>query len=530
MSRHYPGVTVRTLFYYAARHGWKPPARNTNIEVLPAQYDDAVYIIECAANGERGDAELFALLGRNEYVYDHSAETWRRYADGIWVIDEVNVTRLRAREMITAAYLKLAKQRDDEITADLQAGKLLPEDLKTDPRARERNLLRTKAAKLNKRNYIDDVVDLASDFLAVKASDFDRHGDLINLANGTLNLETLILHDHSWSDLLTKRAEVAYDAQATCPRFREFMNTVMGGDADLVAFVQRALGYSITTDVSADAVFFCYGAGGNGKSTLFEVIRRIMGSYFTQLPIEALLSQNRGNRDNTGSAEVANLKGARLALSSEIPEGRQLNEATVKDLTGGDMITARRLYGHPFSFEPTQKNWMFGNHQPVINGQDEGIWRRIYLIPFGHQFPKNGEPGWRDRKDVLVELAAEGPGILHWLLEGLQEYYEQGLNPPAVVRQATERYRSESDTLNDFLEECCIKDPQATTGSRRLYKAYISFSLGRSAYASQKAFSTGLAKHGYKLVRGRAGERSIKGLRLRPDADVLDEMEKNDHR
>jgi putative DNA primase/helicase len=320
---------------------------------------------------------------------------------------------------------------------------------------------------------------------------------------------------------------VGFHPDADCPRWRKFMATIFSGDAERVAFVQRALGYSLVTDVSGDSVFFCYGSGRNGKSTMFEVLRKIWGDYLVQLPIEALLSQNRGARDLTGSAEVTRLHGARIAWTSEIPEDRRLNEALVKDLTGGDTITARRLYQNPFTFSPTHKLWMTGNHQPEIRGIDEGIWRRIHLIPFDHQFPRDGEPSYRDRASVLAELETEGPGILNWLLEGLQKYREQGLNPPAVVRRATEHYRKESDVLADFIEERCVQGPQLTVTSADLWNAYVTFcSGGRPAYSTKRALAAAMTQRGFQLHHT-AKHRMIKGLALRrddyrPDDDAYD--------
>lgn len=508
-------VKIGTLYHVAREHGWKPPAREANVEIVPTDLDDEDFILRCASRGQRGDAELFNLAGRNSFVFDHTARNWRMYGDGVWKLDEMGATRRLSTEIIASSYLKLASQLDGELSADVHSGKLSPKDLKDDIRAKQRDFLRGKAARLNQRKQIDDVLALSGDFLSATASDFDRRGDLLNLRNGTLNLDTFCLHDHSGSDLLTKQANVEYHPEGDCPHWREFMSTIFGGDTERIAFVQRALGYSLTADVSADAIFFCYGFGRNGKSTLFEVLRRICGEYLVQLPIEALLSQGRGHRDNTGSAEVTRLHGARIALSSEIPEDRRLNEALVKDMTGGDAITARRLYQNPFTFLPTHKLWMAGNHRPEIRGLDEGIWRRINMIPFDHQFPKDGEPGYRDRTAVLAELETEGPGILNWLLEGLRQFRIQGLNPPASVRQATERYRKESDVLVDFIDERCVQGSELTVSSAELWNAYQVYCSGeRSAYSTRKAFAFALQQRGFKLHRTNR-LRMLKGLMLR---------------
>lgn len=516
-------ITIGTLFYLAKQNGWHPAAGRGSEGDAQAEFDDEDFIASCARDDQRGAARFFAEVARGSFLFDHTARRWRVYRSGAWRADEVRAARLRAKGMISRPYLSLATRLRRRVDADIEAGRITSgKEADNDPRSRLADLLRAEAAKLNKRRQLDDVLNLAGDFLPAVATDFDAKGELLNLRNGTLELVSLTFREHRSEDLLSVQAPVDYSPNAICPKWDAFINTIFGGDRELIGFVQRALGYCLTTDVSQDAIFFGYGIGSNGKTTLFETLRRILGAYLVTLNVETLLTQPRGGRDSIGAAELVKLRGARLALSSEIPDGRRLNEALVKHLTGGDVIKARALYENPFDFPPTHKLWLAGNYKPEIRGIDEAIWRRVYLIPFKHQFPKPGQPDYRDRSVVMVELLGEASGILNWLVAGLRGLREHGMDPPETVRAATEEYRTESDLLGDFLAERCIVEPGRVVASSRLWAAYADFcDTEHSAYPTQRAFTSALQRRGHELCRT-SRARMIKGLALR-GGDAVDD-------
>ena len=244
---------------------------------------------------------------------------------------------------------------------------------------------------------------------------------------------------------------------------------------------------------------------------MFEVLRMLFGDYFVHLPIEALLAQAR-HRDSQASAELVRLAAARFALASEIPAGRKLNESLVKDLSGGGVLTARSLYQQPITFEITHKLWLMGNYKPEIQGQDAGIWRRIHLLPFQHQFPTSGQVGYRKRSDVVRELLGESSGILNWLLDGLRDLDVNGLNPPAAVQSATDEYRSDSDLLEDFINARCTVGANLSTSTHDLWKAYSEFVANeRGAYTSQRKLTTAMEERGFRQKRT-SSSRQLEGI------------------
>jgi putative DNA primase/helicase len=421
---------------------------------------------------------------------------------------------MESEPIISQPYYDLAAALSEEVTNDVEAGKIDGKGIKNDPREKLRLLGLRKAAQLNRRKQLEDVLSLAGDFLAARTLDFDRDPMVLNLTNGTFDLRNSHFRKHEPRDLLRKRMQVEYRPNADCPLWKTFISTLFGGDLPTVEFVRRALGYSLTGRVDHDFIIFCYGGGSNGKSTMFEVLRMLFGDYFVHLPIEALLSQGRAQRDSHASAELVRLAAARFALASEIPSGRTLNESLIKDLSGGGVLTARSLYRDPITFETTHKLWLMGNHKPEIQGQDAGIWRRIHLVPFQHQFPKSGQVGYRKRSDVVRELLGESSGILNWLLDGLRDLDVNGLNPPAAVQSATDDYRSESDLLEDFINRCCTLGPGLSCSTRDLWEAYRGHCAGETqAYTSQRKLTTALEERGFRQKRTNSS-RQLEGITI----------------
>ena len=499
-------VTIRSVIRAAMTGGWIP--------LNPAWASHRSLVEQCARDDQRGDAQLLAVLAREQFLLDHTAKKWRIYSKGVWELDEVHGVRVRTKPLLAKPYLTFGEKLHAELADDVEAGRVDQKNLKQDPREKLRLLLLGKVARLNRRSHIDDVLNLAGDFLSTRTSDFDLQPNLLNLQNGTLDLHSGHFRNHDPRDKLSKRALVEYQPNAGCPQWLVFLYTIFKGDTAKIEFLRRTLGYTLSGEVNHDFIVFCYGSGGNGKSTVFEVHRAILGDYYMHLPVEALLSQARGQRDSQAAAELVRLHGARFALSSEIPEGRRLNESTVKDITGGDMITARKLYEGPFTFSPTHKLWLVGNHKPDIRGVDDGIWRRIYLLPFDYQFPKSGEPGFLERNAVVRDLLEERSGILNWLLEGYYDLRKNGLNPPPSVKAATADYRDDSDPLGDFLKDVCFIDPTRSCTSASLWDAYVVYcGHEKPACSSKKAFTSALEKRGFKRNRS-SSARCIEGLDL----------------
>lgn len=328
----------------------------------------------------------------------------------------------------------------------------------------ERKALAKHAIKSEAAPRLKAMVDLAASDPAVVArvTEFDANPFLLNVENGTVNLRTGQLVRHSRSDLLTKAVPVSYDPEAECPRFIAFVKRILVDD-DLISFLQRAVGYSLTGSTIEQVIFFLWGLGANGKSTLLEILRTLLGDYGLAAPVETFVLK----RDGTIPNDLARLHGARFVTAVETAVKHQLAESLIKAITGNDTITARYLYSEYFEFRPSFKVWLATNHKPRIRGTDHAIWRRIRLIPFTVQIPDTEQ----DRR-LLDKLKAELPGILRWAVKGCLAWQSEGLGMPKAVSTATEEYRAEEDPLADFVGECCVVNPEAWAETRALYGAY----------------------------------------------------------
>jgi putative DNA primase/helicase len=300
----------------------------------------------------------------------------------------------------------------------------------------------------------------------------DIDGMLLNTPTGILDLREGALRPHDPEAYITKIAHVEYDPTATCPTWERFLGEIFGGDTDLINYVQRAVGYSMTASTVEQCVFFLHGSGSNGKSTFLSIIREMMGDYTVNIQPETIMVKNSPGGANS---DIARLKSARLVTTVEPNEGARLNEGLLKQLSGEDPVTARRLYGDEFEFIPQFKLWMATNHRPLIRGTDDGIWRRIKMIPFTVQIPD-------EKKDKLLagKLRRELPGIFNWAIDGCQKYQESGLQEPRSVRGSTMEYRKDMDAIQQFINECCEQSGECPAVS--LYSAYSDWAKRNHQY------------------------------------------------
>lgn len=312
---------------------------------------------------------------------------------------------------------------------------------------------------------IDAMVHLArtEPEIPVRVDQMDADPWALNTSSGTVDLRTGAITGADRRAMVTKLAPVHVEPASACPTWEWFIDWAMQGDAELVAFLRRAVGYSLTGTVGEQCLFFLHGGGANGKSTFLTVLQHMLGDYAASAEPDLLLA----TQNERHPAGIADLLGRRLVVVQETDEGRRLAEATVKVLTGGDTIKARRMRENFFEFRPTHKLWMAANHRPSVRGTDHAIWRRIRMIPFlASVAPDDQDPTLLDR------LLAELPGILQWALAGCREWRSEGLRPPAAVLNATAEYRTEQDHVGRFLEECCTLADGLTITARDLRDAY----------------------------------------------------------
>lgn len=300
--------------------------------------------------------------------------------------------------------------------------------------------------------------------IAVTPDQLDADPLLLTCQNGTIDLRTGKLSPARPEDLITRRSFIEYDPDAKCPRFLRFLSEIYDGDSELVRFEHLWIGYSLTGETREHALRIDYGPEGrNGKTTLAEIKKELLGDHATSASFESFL-RKRGEGPRN---DLARLAGSRLVLANESGKGRRIDEATVKSHTGGDTVVARFLYGEIFEFKPTYKIELITNDRPRIDGGDEAIWARIREVPFRVSFRG------REDKTLIDTLQAELPGILAWAVRGCLLWQKEGLGTAAAIEEATQQYRADEDIIGAFLDQSCDMEGQVETATLR--DAYENF-------------------------------------------------------
>ncbi|MCE5278844.1 MAG: phage/plasmid primase, P4 family [Planctomycetaceae bacterium] len=438
-----------------------------------------------------GNAERFANQHRNTACYCQPRNSWFIWNGKRWERDILLQVQKSAEQTI------LSIRKEARNVQDLT----------------RRRAMEDFATKSESRSRVEAMVDLARSKLAVRPDQFDSDPWLLAVNNGVIDLRTGELRPSLPKDFITHLSPVEYDPAATCPQWEAFLDKIFAGEADLIAFIQRLIGYCLTGSVSEQVLPIFYGDGANGKSTLLNQLKAVMGDYAGPAPHELLTVSKFEKAPNV----IADLQGLRLAIASESDSGERLSEALVKLLTGGDMLKARKLYEDFGEFEPTHKIIMMTNHKPRIQGTDEGIWRRLLLVPFNVVIPK-------DQQDTKLteKLRQELPGILAWAVCGCLEWQKSGLNPPACVCEATKSFRKESNSFEQFMEERCVPNVPARdtwTSNASLRDAYMAYcqEIGENSPLNTRAIAAILkAKGCHTVSRGRYG-RGWEGIALLPE-------------
>ncbi|MFZ4773715.1 MAG: phage/plasmid primase, P4 family [Terrimicrobiaceae bacterium] len=334
----------------------------------------------------------------------------------------------------------------------------------------------------------------------VKKANFDKDQMQLNVQNGIIDLRTGELKPHAPEALMTRISPIVYDHSADCPTFKGFLNQIMRGSQDLIRFLQKAIGYTLTGVVKEQCWFFLYGRGHNGKSTLIDVISKLLGEYTGKTGIETFLPKFQQQAGNT--PEIAALDGARFVYASETEEGKSLAAGRIKDMTGGEQISAMPKYRDPYNFYPVWKIWISGNHKPTIKDTTISTWRRIRMIPFSVQIPEQEQD-----QDLPVKLERELSGILKWAVEGCLAWQKEGLKPSKEITDATKAYQNSQDILGKFIEECCIVSPRMIATAKNLYESYCKWSEenGERFPKTQRVFGEALTERGFDRRRGAHG-------------------------
>lgn len=338
--------------------------------------------------------------------------------------------------------------------------------------------------------------------LVVREHQLDAHPFLLAVANGTLDLASGSLREHRAGDLITRGVPVSYDPAARAPRWERFLLEVFDRDLELIEFVQRFCGYLLTGSTREHVLAVLHGSGANGKSTFTEALKDVLGDLATTASFDTF-ARVRGDRGPRN--DLARLKGSRLVTASESGEGRRLDEATVKEITGGDTIACRFLYGEHFEFQPEFKIVLVTNHRPRVDGDDDAIWRRLRLVPFAQSFEG------REDRGLAEALRSEREGVLAWMVQGCLVWQQDGLGSAGAVTRATREYRAEEDHLGAFLADCCAMAGEVVAADlRAAYEAWCA-GVGERPLAGN-TLGRRLTKHGVEIARRTGGKRVYVGV------------------
>jgi putative DNA primase/helicase len=379
-----------------------------------------------------------------------------------------------------------------------------------------RSDIASHAKKSESDHRINAMINLAQSEpgIPVELTELDANVWTLNCLNGTLDLKTGKLLPHNAEDLNTIIIPVTYDPKAECPAWLEFIRWATGDDDELATYLQRGIGYSLTGDISEQIMFFLFGLGMNGKSTLTMTIRTLLAGYGIRLDADDLMIKDR--KSSGPKESLANLFNRRYVLGSEVRDGRRLDVGQLKDWTGGETVKADRKYEHQFEFMPTFKLWLYGNKKPTIADNSLAVWRRVKMIEFRQRIPDD-----KIDKKLAEKLEAELPGILAWAVRGCLDWQQYGFNDAKAVRDATETYRHEQDPLRDFIDDKCSMEPCDKVLKSEIRKDYEAWCIENKVDTlNQRPFKAALEERGITSFRGTGNKHYWKGIRLLTEMEL----------
>lgn len=377
-------------------------------------------------------------------------------------------------------------------------------------RAKRSKALLTFVNRCRSTNGLNHLLTEAAPHLACKMDDLDADAFALNTPAGIVDLRTGELHPSDPAALCTKETAVTPGTEGA-DLWRSFLETITCGDVDLAAYLQTVAGMAALGKVFTETLLISTGDGGNGKSTFFNTLARVLGDYATSVRPALLMTGNQNN-----GAELAALRGVRLALAAETEEGQRLDVATVKALCSTDKVAANPKYKTPFSFTPSHTLVLYTNFLPRVGSSDRGTWSRLTVLPFNaHLRDTDGEK--KDYAEILYTQA--GGAVLAWMVEGARRFMANGykLEPPAIVREALAEYRKSCDWLGAFIEEDCELGENYATSSKELYQRYAAYCQVNGDYRRDgRDFANAMQSAGFELKHARKGNQYM-GLRLKSE-------------
>lgn len=433
------------------------PLRYALSHIFDAEKKDKEYPIR--SYDDTGNADRF--IDRYGHLYKHSYITNKFYIyDGQkWKVDD----RGAIRKLI------------DEMIESIKNEKVLHSEDVTEEEAREtfQKYYKKTRGTQSKKNIMNELMHRKT----VTPDEFDKDDMLLNVANGYIDLTSRELYKHDINRMFSQIANTDYSEKMQPAVWLDFLNDIFAGDKAVIRYIQKALGYSLTGSTREQVMFILFGKGRNGKSIFVETIAEILGDYSNNMQAKSLMVKKNDNVNT----DIARLSKARFVTSSEPNEGFRFDEGLIKQITGGDKVTARFLYAEEFEYTPKFKIWVSTNHKPIIRGTDDGIWRRLVLIPFDVQIPEE-----KVDKDLKYKLLREAPAILNWMAEGAYMWMREGLELPEKLKDAGQTYRTEMDVVEQFIQEKCKRAEDVRETGKALYEEYKKWADENNEYKMDK--------------------------------------------
>lgn len=436
---------------------------------LPYQEDSTGYSWD-----EAGMADLFSECYKNDTRYCPEAKSWYTYEDGRWQKD-------------VGALLVAAKIKEFVRLMALYCGEINDEE--------KRKQYMGFVSKMGDRRFRDRLMKDAADSMRIEATEFDKYPYLINCKNGTYDLEKMEFREHNWEDFLTMQTNFDYSLQdVRCERWEQFIKEVTQNDYDKADYLQRALGYSILGESKEECMFILHGkTTRNGKSTLLDAVQHLLGDYATVAPVELICRADRQKNAEAPTSTLARLKGRRFVTMSESDTSGKLDEATIKQYTGGEDITARELYQTAITFKPQFTMWLSCNDLPAVRDKSLFASDRVRVIEFNRHFTDAEQD--KNLKSFFESQEAM-KGIFTWLVAGYFKYKRFGLAMSDNMRAVVRQYEKDNDIVLQFLEERCVQKDDVSTRAKTLYDNYKIWCKSNGYYVcSMKKFNAELTTH-----------------------------------
>jgi putative DNA primase/helicase len=462
---------------------YQPAQRETRDfgdKVTPGSFSSEE-VLEALHSNQDGDARLLKISYKHKRCYDHSAQTWYlRSNDSHWREDRIRATMTCINTVVKIYSIEQKRQNNRRLNLTKQKN-ANPDEMSRIEKTIDALLKRITALQTRRRK--EDVLYLAAageNSLGISGEEWDADPWLLGVKNGIIDLHNGELKPiDPLAYIKTVSPTEYFGIDTAAPTWEKFVSEIFNHDQSLVDFIQRLTGYAMIGEATEDIFPVFWGEDGrNGKDTFFESLLYTLGKYASPIESELLLAQRFKRRAGTASPEITSLRGRRILWASETEEGRRFDVSKIKYLTGGGSLTGRDLYSrYMITFEPSHTLFLITNPKPKAKGHDAAFWERVFLIPMTQRFVDNPQGPDEHQADInmLQKLQQEASGILAWLVRGCLRWQQEGLNPPEVVKQATDQYKYEQDQIARFVDECCELGNIAEVRAKKLYDAYATW-------------------------------------------------------